>query len=65
MFASGDDKQPRRRTGQQTAVAEVRVLGHDDPTGLVGRARDVLIGGPVATRERRGVQHLVAEFAQP
>ncbi len=30
--AGGDNKQPRGRPGQQMAVAEVRVLGDDDPT---------------------------------
>lgn len=54
-IAGRDDKQPRGRAGQQMAVAEVRVLGDDDPSGMVGRGRDVPIGGPVAVRERRGI----------
>jgi len=63
--AGGDDKQPRGRTGQQMAVAEVRVLADDDPTVLVGHGRDLLIGGPVPVRERRGMEHVVAQIAQP
>jgi len=37
--AGSDDKQPRRRTGQQMAVPEIRVLGDDDPIVLVGQGR--------------------------
>ncbi len=63
--AGGDDKQSRGRTVQQMTVATVRVLGDDDPTVLVGQGRDLLIGGSVAVRERRGVERVVAELAEP
>jgi len=46
--AGGDDEEPARGAVQEVAVAEVSVLGDDDPVLGVCELGDRSIGGPVA-----------------